>query len=279
MDNHRTLTFQLTTDSYGQVKAIPLLMANDLNSELEQWFQNYKYTYLAINGLSEEEYSKPLQLEYTYSQRTLPTRTFEEIASAVTITTDLLIYHQLVKIIHKYVEVSYKIYMSLMQEKTGNTIIDFENHIKNLCMTFHKKNFPTKLETICNDLCLTDTLDSLTEINRVRNCLEHRAGVVSDIDCDRNKKYMSINFRYPQITTPDGKISPTSNIKGMQEHRIDFIDSKKKFKIGETIRFNFEENTQLIFSINACFKVIVDGIYNTLNVNQEDFETILRDIQ
>ncbi len=279
MNNHKPLSFQLSTNSYGQVRAIPLLLANNLNSKLEQWLQNYKFTYLATNGLTENDYNKPLQLEYVYSRRTLPRRDFAEIMSNVKTEIDLLNYHQLVKIIHEYIETAYKIYSSLLQARQGDTILSFERYIDDLCKRFHKRNFPDKLAVITKDLGLKLSLETLVQINRVRNCLEHRAGIVSQADCDPGKNYISINFRYLKIVSPDGEMSPLSNIKGRQNTETNFTDEEKKFRKGEKILFDFYDNTKLIFSINICFKVIIDSIYDVCGVNQEASETILREFK
>ncbi|MFT5662553.1 MAG: hypothetical protein ACI9TV_003210 [Sulfurimonas sp.] len=111
MINQTPISYQFSADSYGQVRAIPLLLANSLNSNIEQWFQIYKFTYISINQLTESDYSKSLQLEYIYSRRTRELRKFSEIYSDVTIEVDLLNYHQLVKIIHEHIELAYKIYI------------------------------------------------------------------------------------------------------------------------------------------------------------------------
>lgn len=279
MTSQTPISYQISTNSYGQVRAIPLLLANNLNSKIEQWFQNYKFTYIAINQLTESDYSKHLQLEYIYSRRTLELRDFPEISSDVTTEVDLLNYHQLVKIIHEHIELAYKIYISLKEGKTGQTILNFEKHIEGLCLTFHKRNFPKKLEKITNDLALSVSLDALAQINKVRNCLEHRAGIVSEKDCAPSKKYMSVKFRYPRIDSPDGEMTPSSNIKGRQTTDINFIDEEKMFHQGEKVSFTFAENTKLIFSLNVCFKSIIDGIYDLFDVNQENSETILREFK
>ena len=279
MKNHKPISYQISTSSYGQVRAIPLLLANSLNSKLEQWFQNYKFTYLAIDQLTESNYEKSLQLEYVYSRRTSELRTFSEIASNVNTEVDLLNYHQLVKIIHEYIDLAYKIYSSLKEGKEGDTILDFEKHINVLCQRFHRKNFPEKLKIITNDLTLTLSLDILAQINRVRNCLEHRAGIVSQTDCDPAKNYMSVKYRYPRIDSPEGEMSPISEIKGKQTTEVNFTDEEKKFRIGENISFDFYDNTKMIFSINVCFKAIIDGIYNFFKVDQEETETILREFK
>jgi hypothetical protein len=279
MIKHKPLNYQISTNSYGQVRAIPLLLANDLNSKLEQWFQNYKFLYLAIHQLSEKDYSKPLQLEYEYSLRTIELRGFPEIVSNVTNEVDLLNYHQLVKIIHEYIESAYKVYSALKENKKGNTILCFEKHIESLCKKFHRMHFPAKLEEIIKDLKLSVPLDTLTQINRVRNCLEHRAGIVSQEDCDITKKYMSVRFRYPRIGSPTGEMSPISHIKGKLPTQLNFVDEEKRFRIGDKILFDFYDNTKLIFSLNICFKTIIDGIYNLFNVNQEETSTIIREFK
>ncbi|WP_339138291.1 MAG: hypothetical protein WGN25_08575 [Candidatus Electrothrix sp. GW3-4] len=279
MNNHKPLSFQLSTSSYGYVRAIPLLLANEVNSELERWFQNYKLLFTAINNLKESDFQKHLQLEYTYTRRTLPVRKYDQIVSDVTTESDLLNYHQLIKIIHKYIELSYRIYKSLKEKKIGTNITDFEKHIDQICLKFHRSNFPNKLNTIYADLKLTDNLGYLEQINRVRNCLEHRSGIVSEKDCDENKNYMSIKFRYPKISTPSGEFSPTSDIKGKQNHSIIFEDEVIKFRLNQKINFGFDENTKLLFSINICFKYIIDGIYDLMKVDQTQTETIIREIK
>jgi hypothetical protein len=279
MNNQTPISFQLSTDSYGQIRAIPLLLVNSLNSKIEQWFQNYKFTYSAINQLTKSEYSKPLQLEYVYSRRTLKLREFSEIYLDVSTGVDLLNYHQLIKIIHENIELAFKIYTSLKEGKQGNTILEFENHVKTLCVSFHRKSFPQKLDIIIEDLGLSVSLDFLAQINRVRNCLEHRAGIVSETDCDASQNYMSIKFRYPRIDSPDGEMSPSSDVKGRQTTDINFVDEEKQFAKGEKVSFTFDENTKLIFSLNMSFKVIVDGIYNLFNVDQNNTETILREFK
>lgn len=279
MINNTHISYQLSTDSYGQVRVTPILLANSFNSKIEQWFQNYKFTYIAINKIKKSDYSVPLQLEHIYSLRTLELREFSEIASDVATELDLLNYHQLVKIIHEHIELAYEIYTSLKEGRKGITVLEFEKHIKTLCSVFQKKNFPTKLKTIIKDLQLTISLDTLSQINKVRNCLEHRAGVVSKQDCDQSKKYMSIKFRYLKINSHDGEITPSSDIKSRQSEDFEFIDKKIIFRQGETISFTFDENTKLIFSLNICFKAIIDGIYGLFDLKQEDTETILREFK
>lgn len=279
MHLNNPITYQLSTESYGQVRAIPLLLANELNSELERWFQNYKFIHLAINGLKDTEFNNPLQLEYVYSLRTLPFREFKEIKSQVKLQSDLLNYHQLIKIIHKYIELAHKIYLSLLRPKVGTTILDFEKGIDQSVIAFHKKPFPQKLDIITNDLGISSTLEYLNQINRVRNCLEHRSGIVSEHDCDKDKSYMSIKFRYLKLETPDGEITPISDIKGKQNSEPEFTDEEKKIRIGEKVLFDFKENAKLIFSINECFKSIIDGIYQSKNIDQVATPTVVREFK
>ena len=275
-----SLQFEVTS-SYSRVRATPLLLANELNIKLEQWFQNCKYLYLAINKLSEEEFSEKLQLEYTYPcpLRTQPIRGFDQIRNELITEIDLLNYHQLVKIIHEYIEQSYRIYISLTEPEDGKSIIDFELRVNSLCKEFHKRNFPDKLLTISSKLNLTNSLDIINKINKIRNCLEHRYGVVAEEDCDADRKYMSIQWYYPKIESEKGINSPLSNVEGEQNIKIVFDDEIKSFQQGSKISFDFDDNTKCIFSINTCFKTIVDGIYNIVNVNQSANETIIREFK
>lgn len=279
MNNQNPLTFQVSTEFYGQIRAIPLLLANEFNSKLERWFQNCKYSYLSITNFNEDEFNKALQLEYTYSLRTLPLRTFSDIKSDIITEIDLLNYHQLLKLVHEFIEKSQKLYLALKEPRQGDNIISFEKHIDELSNVFHKKPFPKKLERITENLGLNHSLDVLNQINRVRNCLEHRAGIVSDSDCDSGKNYMSIHWRYPKIVSQDGDMSPISSIKGRKNTDIVFTDEVRKFRKDQKILFDFYDNTKCIFTINVCFKGIIDGIYKIFNVDQETTQIILREFK
>ncbi len=178
------------------------MLANELNSKLERWFQNCKYAYLAISNLGESDYQKHLQLEYTYSLRVLPIRKFTEIKADVLTEIDLLNYHQLNKIIHEYIEKAHCVYLALKEPRHGDNVIHFEKYIEKLCKKFHRKKFPEKIQSIALNLNLVNPLEMLNQVNRVRNCLEHRSGIVSQSDCDLGKNYMSIKWRYPKSLLP-----------------------------------------------------------------------------
>ena len=277
MNNPSSLNYQVNTDSYGQVRAIPLVLANELNSKLERWFQNCKYTYLAISNLTEEDYNKHLQLEYIYSRRVIPLRDFSEIKSDLITEIDLLNYHQLIKIVHEFIEKTHNIYQALKQARQGDTILHFQNHIDLLSGRFDRANFPEKLKTITTDLEIESSLSVLKQINRVRNCLEHRSGIVSKADCDPGKEYMSICWRYLKISSAVGEMTPISNIKGKQQAETNFTDEEKRFRKGEKIVFDFHDNSKCIFSVNICFKEIIDAFYKKFNVDQEETPTIIRE--
>ncbi len=279
MNDQSTLSYQLVPDSYGQVRAFPLLIANELNSALEQWFQNCKYEYLALSNLQAAEFNKSLQLEYVYSLRIKPLRDFSEIRSDVMAEVDLLNYHQLIKIIHAYIEKVHNIYLVLKEPKTGETVIAFKEHIDKLCTRFHRLTFPDKLNIISQNLGLSTSLEILSQINRARNCLEHRAGIVSDKDCDAGKNYLSVQWTYPRITSPAGDMSPISDIKGRHDPQLLFTEEVKRFRKNERIQFDFYDNTKCIFSINTCFKQIIDGVYKLFDVDQEATPVILREFK
>lgn len=279
MTNQKILSYQLTTDSYGQVRAFPLLLANELNSKLERWFQNCKYEYLALSNLKNDDFNKPLQLEYTYSLRVLPERSFSKIKSDVVTEIDLLNYHQLIKIIHEFIERVHNLYLALKEPKQGDTVLSFKDHVDDLCLKFHHCSFPDKLDLISKNLGLQNSLDILKQINRARNCLEHRVGIVSDKDCDTGKNYLSIQWTYPKITSPAGNLSPISEITGRKETKTIFTEELRKFRKGDKILFDFYDNSKCIFSVNICFKQIIDGLYKLFNVDQETTPIILREFK
>jgi hypothetical protein len=128
-------------------------------------------------------------------------------------------------------------------------------------------------------LGLSTSLEILSQINRARNCLEHRAGIVSDKDCDSGKNYLSVQWTYPRITSPAGDMSPISDIKGRNDPQLLFTEEIKRFRKNERIQFEFYDNTKCIFSINTCFKRIIDGLYKLFDVDQEATPVILREFK
>ena len=190
---------------------------------------------------------------------------------------DLLNYHQLVKIVHEFIEESHKVYLALTEKKQGDSVLSLEKHIGNLCESFHKKNFPDKLDKVEHNLNIGSSLIYLRHINRVRNCLEHRLGEVEECDCDSGKRYISILWRYPRIRSVNGDLSPLTNIKGRQEATLDFVDEVKKFRKGERISFDFYDNYKCIYTIILCFKKIIDALYDIKNVDQEKHQVIIRE--
>lgn len=279
MMNKQSISFHVIPESYGEMRVTPLLIANELNSKLERWFQNCKFSYLAISNLSEEAYNEPLQLEYSYSRRILPQRDFKEVKSSIITEIDLLNYHQLVKIIHEFIEKIHRLYLSLKEKRKGDNILSFEKHINKLCDSYQRKGFPEKLDLIEKNLELELPLDHLKCINRVRNCLEHRSGIVGEKDCDKGKNYMSIHWRYPKIESAEGELSPLSNIKGKSYSEVSFDDETKKFYKGKQIEFDFYDNSKGIYTLNMCFKEIIDAFYKLFEVDQNETPAILREFK
>lgn len=262
--------------AYGEVEATPLFIANKLCTSLEKWFQDCKFHHLAISSLSEETYNVPLQLEFNYTNRVSPQRSFLKTKEDAVIETDLLNYHKLIKIVHEYTELFYKNYLVLNEHKQGDFITSFEEHIKRLCKKFHSNKFPNKLKLIENKLGLESALDSLVQMNKIRNCLEHRQGIVGEKDCDSRKDYMSVTWRYPKPCSIKGEYSPLSNIKGFSSIEVNFVDEVRKFRKGGRVELDFDDNHKCVYTVLDCFKVIIDALYEQLKVNQEETPMIIR---
>lgn len=274
-----SIVFQIVPEKYGNIVVTPLSIANELNSELERWFQNYKYSYLAISQLEQGIYDKNLQVEYTYPYRIFPQRSFKEIKADVLTEVDLVNYQQLVKLIHKYIEKIHKLYLALTETPGGKNVKDFQDQIENKIARFNRKDFPTKLRILNEELESNISFYHLKLINRVRNCLEHRHGIISLKDCDEGKNYMSIRWRYPKISSSKGELTPISNIQGYIGSEINLTDEKKRFYKGDKIYFDFADNFKNISTLNLSFKPIIDSFYQHFNVKyDEKASSIMREI-
>lgn len=79
-----------------------------------------------------------------------------------------------------------------------------------------------------------------------------------------------INFRYPAPIDSNGNpVGLFDKVKGNQDLRPQFVEDKKKFRIKERIRLDFEDSYKLIYTINFALKGIVDFLYNLNDIDEE----------
>ncbi len=161
-------------------------------------------------------------------------------------------------------------YLSEMTKLKGKTIlyeeyIDFEKRINK---KFLKKDLPTLIsltsELVNKPLILTNEIIS---INNSRKCLEHRAGIVTEIDTNsenEDKKQLEIKWIGTQLTVlRNGKrqIIDKSGFSLNKGEEIQFsnLNKKKTYEIGERLRIDMKTFYELAYTGYLYVKHIADN--------------------
>ena len=263
------ISYQLTPESYGQVRYCPILLANHANTSLEEWFTNYKFLLFSIENTTEEEFSNHrLSVEYHYSLR-LRERTFTEIKQDSASLIEASLFQDLFRILVTTLEQANELFEISETKKIGQNILDFKREIEQKTHKFNRDDFPTKIKKFAVEDKFQDYLATLVAINKARNCFEHRNGVLGVKDCNVGEKLV-IKFRYPAPIGEDGKpVGLFDKVKGDQYLRLHFVEGKKTFRINERIRLDFEDSYKLIYTINFALKGIVDFLYKLKDMDVE----------
>ncbi len=263
------ISYQLTPESYGQVRYCPILLANHTNTALEEWFTNYKFLLFAIENTTEEEFSNHrLSVEYLYSLK-IRERTFTEIKQNSTSLIEASLFQDLFRILVTTFEQANELFEISETKKIGQNILDFQQEIEKKTYKFNRDDFPKKIKKFAVEDKFQDYLATLVAINKARNCFEHRNGILGIYDCNVGEKLV-IKFRYPAAIDADGKpVGLFDKVKGNQDLRLQFIEGKKTFRVKERIRLNFEDSYKLIYTINFALKGIVDFLYKLKDMDEE----------
>jgi len=142
-----------------------------------------------------------------------------------------------------------------------NRIVDDEQK------QFHKLGLPDKFKKMRDDFGIWVELEPhVLSINRARNCLVHRNGIVSTMDIDGNDE-LPILLRTIEIVarSPDKSEhyvidSPGMSVKGGWDITSQITDKRKIFKLGERLQFSYREITDTIFSLTVFSSMMVQAI-------------------
>src|SRR5665213_674440 len=89
------INYESVPNGYGQVRFFPLLLANQTNTLLEEWFTNFKFLHFCINrDVIKDFLEYRLPIEFTYSLR-VKIRTFDEMRSDVNLLIERSLFQDL----------------------------------------------------------------------------------------------------------------------------------------------------------------------------------------
>lgn len=153
-------------------------------------------------------------------------------------------------------------YICLILKEAKNKVFDIEDNKRyfKLKSRFHKKGFPEKIEILQtefkNDI-LPISFEHMLSINKVRNCLVHRNGIVSEKDFNSNDS-LAMRWKVMEMFLHSGNKTEKyhgGQFKGEKGKGISmttkYIDKEKIFLKNQVISFTEVEFNEicLFFSI------------------------------
>jgi len=145
------------------------------------------------------------------------------------------------------------------------TVGTYQKVVTQEAKKFHRLGIPEKIKTLREDFKLPmDLSEHLLSINKVRNCLVHRLGLVTDHDIDDQGK-LTLTYRSLQLYAPDpnggevivdktGMALPVGAPLMMR-----CIDpTVREFKKGERVELTHSEITQIFLTVMQ-FSIVMTG--------------------
>lgn len=152
---------------------------------------------------------------------------------------------------------------------SGNTQLtqhDIDKIFNEEKKAFHNKGFPAKLLELSDEFGVRSEFEvHVRSLNRVRNCLVHRLGIVESKDVNDSGSLI-LKLRTIQIVakSPDGKqekvISSPEAVEGGWTVSIRFCDDERRFKPGDKIKLTYRELYDSIVTLTVFANTLVQSI-------------------
>lgn len=148
-----------------------------------------------------------------------------------------------------------------LRSEDYNRIIDKEQK------QFHRFGLPDKFKKMRKDFGISVDLEPhVLSINRARNCLVHRMGIVTEMDVDGNDELAILWRRFEIVARSPDKSeqfvidSPGMEVQGGWEVNSQIKDRRKNFSLGERLQFSYREIADTIFSLIAFSTTMVQAV-------------------
>lgn len=133
-------------------------------------------------------------------------------------------------------------------------IEDYNQIVAEKQKRFHKMNFPTKIDFLHKVFSVSSSLEEhILSLNKVRNCLVHRSGIVGQQDINTDNKLIA-KFKEIQfvVLTPDKtseRVITGPTIMNEGEHlAVRKQDCEKQFRLGQKIDFTPVEHFRTVYT-------------------------------
>lgn len=135
---------------------------------------------------------------------------------------------------------------------------DFQAALQAVKSRAERLNFPDLMTAVSDGLAEPLAFqEEIRSLQRVRNCLEHRRGVVGQPDIDTGSAVLTARFPHFQILVRgDGEPRPIQlgmHISAGEVFEISRAIREISYHLGDKIAFSAEEFTDIAFAINVFF--------------------------
>lgn len=235
---------------------IPIaILKNWFGQDLQDLIDSYSF--YSIGMMSSEEtynsFSRTVEYNFPYA----PSRSFSEKLEYAQWYASKKFIEESVGLLHQYmVKLNSSIYAVKNKEREDESTL-VEN-LKEENIRFDKFDFPKKIEKL--RVYSSDTVNLENEVrslNKARNCLVHRRGVVSQTDTNDGKNNLIIKWRIIRI---DEKNNPP----------IKNVRLEKKYKVGETIVFDYEKCMDTMFTLISYYEVLFNQCITSIGLSEND---------
>ena len=152
------------------------------------------------------------------------------------------------------------------RENCRINVEDYNQIVSEKQKRFHKLNFPDKIEFLRKIFSISSSLEEhVLSLNKVRNCLVHRSGIVGQQDLNADNELIA-KFREIQFIalTPDKtneRVITGPTIMNEGEHlAVRSQDCEKHFGLGQKIDFTPLEHFRTVFTFSVFGKEIHKSI-------------------
>lgn len=162
-------------------------------------------------------------------------------------------FHELVRGLHMSLEEAYLWIELVKMQGQRLPASNFDEVVSKIKKDANAKNLPDLLEEVSSGLNSRFSWEAQAlSLNRVRNCLEHRNGIVTERDAGTGSTAMELSVPSIELTTTqdDGselKLKPGMIIEGGRSVSLRIAPRHIEFKLGEPIVFTSNDFGEIAF--------------------------------
>jgi hypothetical protein len=148
----------------------------------------------------------------------------------------------------------------------GVTVLDWQATIVAAGRPFHRLGLPDKLDRLSTEYGVTlepSLLEQLLSINTARNCLVHRAGVISEREKNSGNGFeLSWRALVALAQGPDGdrEVVPPVELRAGEGLGIGTRSRRKQFAIGDRFTVSAEEFAQICWTLFVFVQSLAENL-------------------